>query len=144
VLWITQEVSMKVDGQCHCGAIRYEAEVDPDTIGICHCSDCQTLTGSAFRANVPARAEHFRLLQGSPRKYVKTADSGKQRVHAFCENCGSPVYSCAVSDPATYSLRVGGLNQRHELGNPGRQIWTSRRLTWCCDLASVPETDGQP
>ena len=26
---------MKVDGRCHCGYIRYEAEVDPDTVAIC-------------------------------------------------------------------------------------------------------------
>ncbi|WP_353889333.1 GFA family protein [uncultured Paraburkholderia sp.] len=135
---------MKVEGQCHCGAIRYEAEVEPNTIGICHCLDCQTLTGSAFRANIQARAESFRLLHGSPHRYVKTAASGAQRVHAFCENCGSPIFSCAVSDPPTYSLRVGGLNQRHELGRPARQIWTRRRLDWCCELSTVLEVDGQP
>jgi hypothetical protein len=135
---------MKVDGQCHCGEIRYEAEIEPDTIGICHCLDCQTLTGSAFRANVMARAESFRLLEGSPRRYVKTAASGAQRVHAFCGHCGSPIFSCALNNPRTYSLRVGGLNQRHELGNPARQIWTSRRLAWCCELYAVPEIDGQP
>jgi len=28
---------MKVDGQCHCGAIVYEAEVEPGTVGLCHC-----------------------------------------------------------------------------------------------------------
>jgi hypothetical protein len=39
---------MKIDGGCHCGAIAYEAEVDPDRVGICHCTDCQQLTGTAF------------------------------------------------------------------------------------------------
>jgi Glutathione-dependent formaldehyde-activating enzyme len=56
---------MKVQGQCHCGAIRYEAEVEPDTIAICHCLDCQRLSGSAFRANVPAPADGFRISQES-------------------------------------------------------------------------------
>jgi hypothetical protein len=45
---------MKIDGHCHCGRITFEAEVDPNTITICHCTDCQMLTGSAFRANVLA------------------------------------------------------------------------------------------
>jgi hypothetical protein len=36
---------MKVDGACHCGEIAYQAEVDPNTVGICHCTDCQTLAG---------------------------------------------------------------------------------------------------
>jgi hypothetical protein len=37
------------------------------------------LTGSAFRANIAAPAEHFRTLKGKPRQYIKTADSGIQR-----------------------------------------------------------------
>lgn len=70
---------MKVHGSCHCGDIRYEAEVDPAQVGICNCSDCQMLTGSAFRVSVPASSAGFRLLSGTPKVYVKTADSGTRR-----------------------------------------------------------------
>ena len=35
---------MKVDGHCHCGEITFQAEVDPDALHICHCTDCQTLS----------------------------------------------------------------------------------------------------
>jgi hypothetical protein len=45
---------MKVEGSCHCGQISFEAEVDPLTVSICHCTDCQTLTGSAYRVTVPS------------------------------------------------------------------------------------------
>jgi hypothetical protein len=55
---------MKIDGHCHCGRISFEAEVDPNAVTICHCTDCQTLTGSAFRANVSAAAVHFVLRSG--------------------------------------------------------------------------------
>jgi hypothetical protein len=134
---------MKVQGQCHCGAITYEAEVEPDTIAICHCLDCQRLSESAFRANVPASADGFRILTGKPRQYVKTADSGTKRIHAFCETCGSPVYSCATEKPFTYTLRVGASNQRHALGRPAQQIWTKRRLPWI-PAFGVSEIEGQP
>src|SRR6516162_11167782 len=50
---------MKFDGHCHCGRISFEAEVDPHAVTICHCTDCQTLTGAAFRANIAAPAAHF-------------------------------------------------------------------------------------
>jgi hypothetical protein len=134
---------MKVEGQCHCGAITYEAEVEPGTIRICHCSDCQMLSGSAFRANILAPAEHFRIVTGEPRRYIKTADSGARRAHAFCENCGSPVYSSALENPQSYTLRVGALKQRYALGRPARQGWTKRRLPWLPALENVPEFDGQ-
>jgi hypothetical protein len=105
--------------------------------------DC-LLTGTAFRANIQAPAESFRILKGSPRRYIKTADSGAQRVHAFCGSCGVPVYSCAPENPRIYSLRVGALDERQALGRPVRQIWTKRRLPWVPKLDGVPETEGQP
>jgi hypothetical protein len=132
---------MKVTGSCHCGAIAYEAEVEPARIGMCHCLDCQRLSGSAFRVTVPAPAATFRLLRGQPRFYVKTGDSGAKRRHAFCGDCGGPVYAAAAEDPPAYSLRVGALDQRAELGPPRRQIWTKRRLPWVCDIAAVPDAE---
>src|SRR5437764_8251001 len=102
------------------------------------------LTGSAFRANIAAAAERFRLLTGKPREYVKVADSGARRVHAFCANCGSPVYSCAPQNPQTYSLRLGALSERDALGRLARQIWTKRRLSWMPKLQGVPHTEAQP
>jgi len=135
---------MKVDGQCHCGAITYEGVVEPDTIGICHCLDCQRLSGAPFRANILASAAGFRILTGTPRTYVKTGGSGAQRIHAFCEHCGSPVYSCALTDPQHYSLRVGALNQREQLGSPARQIWSKRRLPWIPAFTGVADIEGQP
>ena len=48
---------MKIDGACHCGYISYLAEIDPEKAGLCHCTDCQTLSGSAFRVSVPAARE---------------------------------------------------------------------------------------
>ena len=135
---------MKVEGRCHCGAIAYEAEVKPDTIAICHCRDCQRLSGTAFRAGVPAPAEGFRLIRGEPRRYIKTADTGAKRLHTFCGDCGLPVYSCAAENPQTYTLRVGALEHPSALGGATRQIWTKRRLRWIPPLEGVPEIDGQP
>ena len=90
---------MKIDGACHCGFITFEAEVDPEKTPICHCADCQTLSGSPFRASVPTAPDKFRLLSGEPAIYVKTAESGNKRVQAFCPKCGSPIYATAFDDP---------------------------------------------
>ena len=133
--------SLQVHGSCYCGAITFEAAVDPARVTICHCTACQNLTGTAYRVTVAASAEGFRLIRGSPKTFIKVADSGNKRCHAFCGDCGGPVYASAVADPPTYSLRIGALDQRYELGAPARQIWTERRLAWVCDLADVPEAD---
>jgi len=138
-----EEPSMKVEGSCHCRKITYRAEVDPAKVSVCHCTDCQTLSGSPYRASVPASRETFTLLSGEPKMYVKTAESGTKRVHAFCADCGSPVYSCAISDPPFYSLRVGCLAERGKLP-PQRQIWCQSSLGWAASLGGVPGTERQP
>ena len=81
--------SMQVHGACHCGAIAFEAVVDPARVTICHCTACQNLTGTAYRVTVAASAEGFRLTRGSPKTYIKVADSGNKRAQVFCAECGS-------------------------------------------------------
>jgi hypothetical protein len=107
---------MKVEGSCHCGNIRYEAEVDAAKVGLCHCTDCQALTGSAFSMFAPVPKAAFKLISGQPKIYVKTAESGNRRAQAFCPECGSRIYaSAAVPEPPRYNLRLGTIRQRRAL-----------------------------
>lgn len=135
---------MRIDGGCHCGYLTYEADINPAEVGICHCTDCQTLTGSAFTTYVFAGKGSFRLLTGKPKLYVKTAQSGSRRAQAFCPECGTRIYaSAAVPDPERYNLRVGTIRQRREL-RPQTQIWCRSALDWVTDLASVKRIETQP
>jgi hypothetical protein len=133
---------MHIDGSCHCGFIKYEAEVDPEKVSVCHCTDCQTLSGTAFRTVVPAPREGFRLLAGQPKIYIKTAESGNKRAQAFCPECGSPIYATSPNDPQIYGLRVGTARQRAEL-KPKRQVWCRSALDWTPELAAVPKVERQ-
>jgi hypothetical protein len=137
-----EDAVMKVEGRCHCGAISYEAEVDPDSVSICHCTDCQTLTGSAFRATVQAPAASFVLLSGEPKIYIKTADSGTKRAHAFCGDCGTPIYAAALKDTPRYSLRLGAIKE-HALMRPIKQIWCDSALPWAMDIKGLERMGRQ-
>ena len=129
---------MKIDGGCHCGNITYTAEIDPEKVGICHCTDCQTLSGTAFRTNGPAARDAFSLRSGDPKIYVKTAESGSKRAQAFCPECGTPIYSAAVSDPQVFNIRVGTTRQRGEL-RPKSQGWYRSARDWVMDLQSIKQ-----
>lgn len=137
-----EEDGMRVDGACHCGAIRFEASIDPEKVRICHCTDCQQLSGTAFRVMVPCPEGDFHLLSGTPKIYVKTAESGRRRQQAFCDNCGSPIYATSDEAPGARSLglRVGILTQRRELA-PKRQFWCRSVLPWLPSLPGIRE-DG--
>jgi hypothetical protein len=130
---------MKIDGHCHCGKVTFTAEVDSNRLRICHCTDCQRLSGSAFRANVSAPASHF-VLNGAVTSYVKTAESGNQRRHAFCGTCGTPIYACAATNPQSYSLRIGTIRQRDAF-SPKQQIWRRSAFPWVDTLGTVPGTE---
>ena len=135
---------MKIDGGCHCGFIKIEGEVDPEKTQICHCTDCQTGTGSAFRISIPVPGAAFKMT-GQPTTYLKTtADSGRPRVQAFCPNCGSPIYSTTQGDGVqpSYTVRVGILRQRDQLA-PRRQQWFRSARPWVTELSSVPKSEKQ-
>ena len=133
---------MHINGACHCGKITYEAEVDPEAVSICHCTDCQTLSGTAFRTTVRAKREDFKLLTGEPKVYIKTAESGNKRAQAFCADCGTPLWATTPTAPLVYGLRVGTIRQRKEL-KPRRQIWTRSAQGWLSELGSMPRFEKQ-
>lgn len=133
---------MMVHGACHCGAIAYEAEIDPARVTVCHCSDCQTLSGAPLRASVAARVEDFRLLRGQPKAYVKTAESGNRRAQVFCADCGAALYSADAEGARTYTLRLGAMAERGQLP-PQRQIWCEAALSWSRDLIGLPKIEKQ-
>ena len=134
---------MKAHGACFCGQITYEAELDTDRILICNCTDCQTLSGSAFRTVAFTTENGFTLLSGELKVYVKIADSGNRRQQAFCGNCGSPIY--ATSDPAGpfYGLRVGTIAQRDQLV-PKVHIFNRSKQHWLDRIPALPTIEGMP
>ncbi len=135
---------MKIDGGCHCGSIAYEAEIDPEKVRICHCTDCQRLSGTAFRISVGTPEENFTLLSGAPKTYVKIGENGARRAQVFCPECGSQIYATAADGdgPRVFNLRTGTIDQRDEL-KPRSQIWTRSAQAWVGEIGSLPAKEMQ-
>lgn len=135
---------MKIDGRCHCGYVSYEAEVDPEKVMICHCTDCQTLSGSAFRTVALTQEGTFKLRSGELKIYVKTGESGTKRAQSFCPRCGTPISSSPVGDdPKAHIVRVGTARQRNQLV-PKVQLWTRSAQHWVDGLTSIRRIETQP
>lgn len=135
---------MKVDGACHCGKVTFEAEVDPENIIICHCTDCQLLSGGPYRPLARSEEGSFRLLSGEVKVYVKTGESGAPRAQAFCPECGTPIYASAMEEnPTIHNIRLSTIRQHDEL-RPRKQIWGRSKQGWINDLSALPEIEKQP
>jgi hypothetical protein len=129
---------MRITGQCHCGGVSYEAVIDPLAVGICHCTDCQRLTGSPFRITARAGRHALRLTGNPPNIYRKRGDSGRIREQHFCPQCGSPLFTTGEGEDAdVWGIRWGSIDQRGEL-EPCRQLWCRSAVPWLPDIAALP------
>jgi hypothetical protein len=145
---------MKITGSCHCGGIEYEADIDPAEVLVCHCTDCQALSGTAFRVVAFAPEHSFKLKKGRPKVYIKTtSDSGNPREQTFCPDCGAPLYSRSPARPIATApppageqapklgLRVGTIRERAQL-KPRAQYYHRSALPWAADLFDLPRIAG--
>jgi hypothetical protein len=103
-----QEVKETYEGSCHCGAVRFEADLDlAEGTFRCNCSIC--FKSRAWLAGVPATS--FRLLAGEDK--LRDYQFGKKRIHhLFCSLCGVRPFSQG-QDPEgnkMYAVRVNCLD----------------------------------
>jgi hypothetical protein len=119
---------LDITGGCLCGQLRYEANAEPIFSAVCHCKTCQKQSGTAFRVviAVPRLAVS---IQGSPKIYTRTGDSGQQVVNRFCPDCGSTV----VIEPAALRgitiIPAGTLNDTSWL-KPTMEIYCDDAQSW--------------
>ena len=129
---------MKIDGQCHCGRVTYQADIDPKRVSICHCTDCQALTGSPYRVTVICSGEQIRMTGQVPKVYARTGDNGRTRFQHFCSECGSPLFTSGEGGGLEdWGIRWGSIRQRDQL-RPRRQIWCRSAAPWISDLEGLP------
>lgn len=134
---------MKVSGQCHCGNISFEAKIDPDKVTICHCEDCQTISGTAFRTFVPTPSDDICFSGSGIKTYIKIGSSGARREQAFCSTCGSAIYATGEGpEPKIYNLRVGIMKEKTDL-SPKIQKFLRSSLPWLKNMKDIPSHDTQ-
>lgn len=131
----------KMTGRCQCGEITYETE-RPVAAWICHCRDCQRMTGGAYSFSMAVPRAGFRFAQGEPRRFLKTGDNGVQTEQLFCAACSTWLASLSPAAPQAVILRVGTLDD-HRWITPGSQVWTDSALPWAV-LPDVPQVRRDP
>jgi hypothetical protein len=111
-------------GGCECGEIRYEFCCEPLTCYTCHCTDCQTRSGSAFTTAVGIPSDHLLVTQGQPGHY----DFGKG-YFKLCRHCGAHLWGVPDVLPDFSMVRVGTLDDATWVA-PVAHIWTDSALPW--------------
>lgn len=116
-------------GGCACGAIRYEVSDAPVFQNHCQCRDCQSRSGTGHGSYLtfPDRARV--KLTGEAKHWGIVADSGNKKSHAFCPNCGAPVYLTFAAMPALFTVHASSLDNPADF-TPQGVTYTARGHVW--------------
>ena len=133
----------ELTGACLCGAVRYTLHdgfrLNPYA---CHCTDCQTRTGSAF-------SEHmlFMLADLDIAGELDTAEytqpSGAQSQIFGCTRCKARIYAVNNTREGMASLRCGTLDNSAALV-PAAHIWVKSKQPWIGLPEGAKTMDEQP
>ncbi|WP_428668660.1 GFA family protein [Reyranella sp.] len=117
-----------ITGGCLCGALRYRAEGEPLLQGLCHCRNCQRMSG-AGHAGFICFAEDAVTVEGETRSYASTGGSGTIATRYSCPTCHSVVFGRAEAMPGRINLYAGSLDDTSQF-KPQVAIFTRSRPPW--------------
>ena len=126
-----------IKGGCLCGNVRYEYNGDIEEIAMCHCSQCRQAQGGAFATNSPVDSDKLKF---SGQEFIKEFESNDNKIRAFCQNCGSPLYSALRDRPTVKRLRVGTIETDFTCENK-YHIFSASKAPWHSITDEHPQHD---
>ena len=130
-----------LNGGCHCGAVRYEAEGEPEHHAICHCGDCRHASGAPMVAWIAFRTDQVRLTSGAP-KVRASSETGRRH---FCPDCGTGLfYTNDAVLPGLTDIQSATFDDDAPAPPPGVHIQFAEHLAWIDGLEAMPKFDRYP
>ena len=126
---------MEHTGGCHCGAVRYRVNGEPEHVALCHCSDCRKASGAPMVAWVAFGEADFAVTQGE----AKTRNSSGQAMRSFCADCGTPLwFRNAEVLPGIVDVQLATLDDPDAF-TPQAHIQVAERIGWMAEAHRLPE-----
>ena len=132
-----------IAGGCRCGAVRYriDAETMPATYA-CHCTRCQTSSGSAFTVQMPVKLERL-AVEGEVLSVALPTASGAISTIRHCPACLTRLYGVGAARADIAIVRAGTLDDSAGL-SPAMHIFTDTKQPWVTLPEGVPAYAGDP
>jgi hypothetical protein len=119
-----------LEGGCACGAVRYRLRREPMFVHCCHCTSCQTETGSAFVINALIESSEVETLKGKAVAVMTPSQSGRGQQIWRCPECEVALWSNygGAKDIVRF-VRVGTLDVPGRMV-PDIHIYVRSKLPW--------------
>jgi hypothetical protein len=117
-------------------------EAEPTMLALCHCRDCQRVTGGEPAAVALIPRDSFKVRQGAMKAYACQGESGNTVERNFCPECGSHMLS-RLQDGPWEAVKVGTLDEPLAL-QPQMEIWTSSAQPWAHHVEGAMRFEKNP
>lgn len=126
-------------GRCYCGAVAYEILGAFEYALVCHCTDCQRVTGSAFKPFAAVATDRLRVIEGEE-AIERMGDATGH--NAFCRLCGSLLFSM-VRGGSHYHVTLGTI-EGARAPTPSAHIFVRSKAPWHTIADGLPQHEALP
>ncbi len=129
-------------GSCECKSIQYKFTGEPLTCYACHCTDCQTSSGSAFGLSMIINKSDIEIIKGKIAITIINVNDTKVQKH-HCPQCGTPFWFSADEYPGIVALKPGTFDDTSWF-SPVAHLWVRSAQPWVIFDSFTPQYEKQP
>ena len=116
---------LPLTGGCQCGAVRYTISGPPVVFYLCHCTECQKQTSSAFGESLRVNLADF-TIEGPTKTFLRPIAKGGHQTCTFCGTCGTRLTHQRPGYGDKLNVKAGSLDDAKWLV-PAGHIWVSSK-----------------
>jgi hypothetical protein len=132
------KVNLPLLGGCLCRAVRYSLKGPPLLVYVCHCHDCQSISGSAFSLTVLVSSAAL-ALTGPLETFTRTTARGREVRITVCAHCHARLTFNDVARPDFTGLRAGTFDDA-SWAVPIAQTFVKSAIPWAV-IPGVKQVD---
>ena len=118
-------MSVKVEGGCLCGAVRFVATGTPKGVFWCHCQSCRRHSGAPVSVFVGFNLQAYSVTKGEITKFKSSPGTTR----GFCRACGSTL-TCETDQLKDEThFHVGAFDEPGRF-EPSKHFFRNEQLPW--------------
>jgi hypothetical protein len=112
-------------------------------LALCHCRNCQYISGGEPVAVAVAPAGSFKVTRGQLKAYWAVADSGRRVDRNFCPECGTHLANRLNAGSPFVAVPVATLDEALPL-EPQMEVWAASARSWAHHPPGVASFEKNP